>query len=152
MEARPNAPLTQSPRVVATLEAYRSIDIRDIAPSHLLKPGLIGTWRWFRAGEKVASVHFRIEGGAFVLTYPSGIGTEIRQRVPLIWTGCALGGRRPWFRCCCGRPGGDPDVFSTFPPKPPGMHWRTYDQLRARGLVEDQRAIKGLRGFLTRRT
>jgi hypothetical protein len=31
---------------------------------------------------------------------------DVRQYVRLCWTDCALGGRRPWFRCpvqCCGR-------------------------------------------------
>jgi hypothetical protein len=175
-----------------TAEDFRSIDIRDIAPSQLVQPGLIGIWRWNRAGEEVASVHFRTEGSAFVLAYSSGIGTKIRQRVPLTWTACALGGQRPWFRCSCGRRvailyavggglfcrrccglayesqrerpdlrsirraqairqrlDGNLDIFSGFPPKPPGMHWKSY-WLRARGLVEDRRAIEGLRTFLRR--
>lgn len=175
-----------------TVEAYRSIDIRDIRPK-LLKPGLAGSWRWFRAGVPTGSIQFKIEGNVVLLEYLSDSGAQIHQPVPLTWTSCALGGQRPWFRCRCGRRaailypidealgcrkccglfycsqyegavlravrrahairqrlGGDPDVFSIFPDKPLGMHWRTYDRLRARGLAEDRRAVEAFRGFLTR--
>jgi hypothetical protein len=43
-------------------------------------------------------------------SFGGGYGSWIGQRVPITWTPCALGGRRPWFRCeasrngrCCGR-------------------------------------------------
>ena len=26
-------------------------------------------------------------------------GATLTQRVPIVWTPCTLGGRRPWFRC-----------------------------------------------------
>jgi hypothetical protein len=28
---------------------------------------------------------------------------SINQRVPITWTDCHFGGRRPWFNCNCGR-------------------------------------------------
>jgi hypothetical protein len=107
-----------------------------------------------------------IEADAVVLMFRSRswggeFGQIIRQRVPITWTLCALGGRRPWFRCdadyrgqYCGRrvallySGGGPFAFSRvgkirmrlgagfsfaepFPEKPPRMHWRTYLRMRA---------------------
>jgi hypothetical protein len=36
-------------------------------------------------------------------TSRSGDGKSVQQRVPLVWTRCHLGGRRPWFLCACGR-------------------------------------------------
>ena len=134
-------------------------------------------------------VDSRTEPDAILLIYRSrrrgaNEWKDVRQRVPLTWTVCALGGQRPWFRCRCGRRvailyafdelfecrqccglayesqaqdptyraikrahavrerlGGDPDVFSLFPMKPPRMHWRTYNRLRARGQAADRRTI-----------
>ena len=177
-----------------TVEDFRSIDVGDIKPSTLLTPGLNGIWKWSRAGEPIASMHFKFDGNAIEVDDHSADGTEMRGKVQLTWTRCPFGGRRPWFVCrcrgrvailyvlgealacrCCGLLGyasqyEDPglrsirrahairrkvdaecDVFSAFPPKPLGMHWRTYDQLRDRGLTEDRRAIEGLRTLLTRR-
>ena len=70
--------------------------------------GRRGLSRWSRNGEPTGSVDFRTEHDAVVLMYRFRLrGTtewkDIRQRVPLTWTACALGGRRPWFRCRCGR-------------------------------------------------
>jgi hypothetical protein len=175
-----------------TVEAFRSIDIRDIRPK-LLKRGLVGSWKWSRAGEPTGSMQFKIEGNVVLLEYLSDIDTQIHQHVQLTWTSCALGGQRPWFRCRCGRRaavlyavgeafdcrrccglgydsqyegpafrslrrahairqrlGGELDIFSPFPPKPRGMHRKTYDHLRDRGLLENQLAIDALRGVLAR--
>jgi hypothetical protein len=48
------------------------------------------------------------------------------------------------------RLGGNPDVFSSFPEKPPGMHWRTYHRLRARGQAADRRTIDFFAQYLER--
>ena len=37
--------------------------------------------------------------------------------------------------------GGSPNLFDNFPAKPPRMHWRTYDRLRARGETADATAF-----------
>jgi hypothetical protein len=47
----------------------------------------------------------RVEEDAIVLIYRarSLIAAEwkpIEQRVPITWTNCHFGGRRPWFTCC----------------------------------------------------
>jgi hypothetical protein len=181
-----------------TVEAYKAIDVREIRPSKLLRSGLSGSWKWSRNGEPTGLVDFRIEHDTVVLIYGfrSRGATEwkyIRQRVPLTWTACALGGRRPWFRCRCGRRvailygfdelfecrqcggaaygsqsesptyrsirrahiirkrlGGNPDVYSGFPEKPLGMHWRTYDRLRVRGLAADRQTIDFFAQYLKR--
>jgi hypothetical protein len=48
------------------------------------------------------------------------------------------------------RLGGDPDVFSFFPKKPPGMHRRTYHRLRARGQAADRQTIDLFAQYLKR--
>jgi hypothetical protein len=56
------------------------------------------TWTWM----PTESVDVVIEADAVVLIRRSrSWGGEFgqRQRVPITWTPCSLGGRRPWFRC-----------------------------------------------------
>jgi hypothetical protein len=60
------------------------------------------SWTWH--GEPSGSINVRTELDAVVLTYRarSRGATEwksIEQRVPLTWTPCHFGGRRPWFVC-----------------------------------------------------
>jgi hypothetical protein len=70
----------------------------------LLRPGLWFDWSWTRNNEPAGNIAILTEHDDIVLIYrsrPYG-STEwkdIRQRVPIIWTECHLGGRRPWFRC-----------------------------------------------------
>lgn len=180
------------------VEDYKAIDVRFMQRKDFLQPGTSGTLRWSRNGEPTGLVNFRTEHDALVLRYRFRLrgATEwkdVRQRVPLTLTACALGGRRPWFRCRCGRRvailydfrelfecrqccglayesqsqsptfrsisrahairdrlGGNPDVFSFFPKKPPGMHRRTYHRLRARGLAADRRTIDLFAQYLER--
>jgi hypothetical protein len=56
------------------------------------------TWTWM----PTEGVDVVIEADAVVLIRRSlSWGGEFgqRQRVPITWTPCSLGGRRPWFRC-----------------------------------------------------
>jgi hypothetical protein len=61
-------------------------------------------------GEPYGNVDVRVEGEAVVLSYRvrSWGATDwklIEQRVPIRWTPCHFGGRRPWF-CCSMRANG----------------------------------------------
>ena len=49
------------------------------------------------------------------------------------------------------RLGGNTNVFSYFPEKPKGMHWGTYDRLRARGKAADRQTIDLIAQYLKRR-
>ena len=54
------------------------------------------------------SVIIETEHEALVLEYSvvcAGAMERVptKQRVPIVWTDCYLGGRRPWFLCGCGR-------------------------------------------------
>jgi hypothetical protein len=49
------------------------------------------------------------------------------------------------------RLGGGPSIVDPFPDKPRGMHWRTYERLRARAQVSEARSYSFLMGSLRRR-
>jgi hypothetical protein len=44
------------------------------------------------------------------------------------------------------RLGGDVNIFSAFPKKPPGMHWRTYKRLRRAYEIAKDRSLRGVLG------
>ena len=150
-------------------------------------PGRSFSWSWSQRGTPSGSINVRISTDAAILVFRSRRGEDaewksVEQRVPIEWTECHLGGRRPWFRCsvysrghCCGRRvallygahdlfacrhcyglvyasqqesrpdrnlsqaqkirmrlGGTPNMLDPFPPKPRGMHGRTYLRLQQR--------------------
>ncbi len=93
-----------------TTDDYRSIDVRRWKRDGLLTPHQSFGWQWSRQGEVFASINVRTEPDRVNLTYRhrSGVDDWKDERYPvyLDWTGCNLGGRRPWFLCPalgCGR-------------------------------------------------
>ena len=164
-------------------ERRSSVDIRALRRRCSLFPGLTFSQDF------TGSVSIVTEHDALMLIYSvQRPGTTelrpARQRVAITWTDCALGGRRPWFRCACGRRvailyasralykcrqccglayasqsegpcdrnrrriqkirmrlGGGRSVLDPFPEKPRGMHWRTYDRLRAQATTAEASSI-----------
>jgi hypothetical protein len=49
------------------------------------------------------------------------------------------------------RLGGSTDIFDTFPDKPKGMHWTSYDHLRLTHDAAKERAVEGLARIVERR-
>jgi hypothetical protein len=186
-----------------TCESCQSIDVREWARRGYLRPNERFSWSWSRDGECCGSITVRTGSdavpGAVVLSFRSRGSSgkrwkSVEQRVPVTWTGCHLGGWRPWFRCSCGRRaarlyagasdffacrhchglayasqqmstrdrnisrartirmqlGGGPSLFDPFPEKPGGMHWRTYDRLRARAQASEAHSFSFLIGSLRR--
>ena len=92
----------------ATCESRKSIDIRRFHREGRLRAGRLFPWLWTRGNEPSGRIYIRTEPDALVLIYrwPSFSATDgetVEQRVPITWTGCHLGGQRPWFVCSCGR-------------------------------------------------
>jgi hypothetical protein len=84
-----------------------SVDVRYLHREGLLASGRWFTLRWSRAGSETGSIRGAvIEEGKperVVLTYrhrrgPGGEWEDVREPVPLTWTGCNFGGERPLVR------------------------------------------------------
>ena len=87
-----------------TCKSCLFIDVRDWNRRGYLRAGQSFTWSWECAGKPIGSISVRTEADAAILTYRSQHPREVasrpvQQRVPIVWTMCHLGGRRPWFRC-----------------------------------------------------
>jgi hypothetical protein len=87
-----------------TCESCRSIDVRRWDREDMLRAGQYFSCSWTRRGEPSGSISVRTESDAVVLSYwPRSRGATgskpIEQRVPITWTACRFGGRRPWLIC-----------------------------------------------------
>ncbi len=87
-----------------TVESCRALDVCRLHREGCLQPGAACTWAWWKGdGERTGWIDLRAEHGAIVLSYRCrGYGEDwqaVDQRVPVIWTPCRFGGRRPWFLC-----------------------------------------------------
>ena len=84
-------------------ELNKSIDIRRWHREGRLLAGRRFPWSWTSGGEPSGTINVRSEVDAVVLIYRvrSFLAgwKSIEQRVPITWTPCHLGGRRPWFIC-----------------------------------------------------
>ena len=77
-----------------------AIDVREWKRRGLLRPGQMFPVSWNRAGVPCGSISVRTESDAVVLIFRSQHPGETEwksteQRVPILWTACHLGGRRP---------------------------------------------------------
>jgi hypothetical protein len=84
-------------------EAFRSIDIRWIQHEGRLHAGRCFVWPWSRAGKPFGQAYVCVMSDAILLFgAPSDGGSEcspVIKFVPITWTACHFGGRRPWFVC-----------------------------------------------------
>jgi hypothetical protein len=87
-----------------TCESCKSIDVRRWHREGRLRAGQYVSYSWEYNGEPFGGISVRTEWNVVVLIYRCRIwgATEWKpneQRVPITWTPCHLGGRRPWFVC-----------------------------------------------------
>jgi hypothetical protein len=87
-----------------TCESYNSIDVRRWHREGRLHAGqsFMCSWTWH--GEPSGSIDVRTETDAAVLKYRTHRraaveSKSVEQRIPITWTRCHFGGRRPWFIC-----------------------------------------------------
>jgi hypothetical protein len=95
--------------VRATCEMCQWIDVRRWHREGRLSPGQSFPCSWTANGKPYGSIKVRIEPSAAVLSFrartcENAEWKSVEQFIPVVWTRCHLGGRRPWFRCTtCGR-------------------------------------------------
>ena len=87
-----------------TCESCISIDVRGWHREGWLRAGQYFSSSWTRGGEPSGRINVRTECDVAILSYWSQSGgasewKSIEQRVPITWTACHFGGRRPWFLC-----------------------------------------------------
>jgi hypothetical protein len=98
----------------STCEGCISLDVRDLHREGFLLPGQTAHVKWLEGDETVGEIGIKAREGVVFLVYRVRRGKAksqpIRQPVPITWTSCHLGGRRPWFICAahvgerlCGR-------------------------------------------------
>jgi hypothetical protein len=90
-----------------TCEQVRSIDMRRWRREGHRESGRFFSVEWTSGGEPAGKLFVVTEADAVILIF-QGQGAAGRklaqQRVPITWTACHFGGRRPWFVCPgCGR-------------------------------------------------
>ena len=88
---------------IETTSGYSSIDVRQLRRAGWLSPYQTFVQEWSRDGEVVGFIRTRTEEEQLILTYGQrSTKEEWKERsysIPLDWTSCHLGGKRPWFRC-----------------------------------------------------
>ena len=91
-------------------ESRMSIDARLWHRQGKLRAGQTFSWLWMANGEPYGTIEVRVGEEGVVLSYRAASWVasnwkSIQQRVPITWTNCHFGGRRPWF-CCSVRANG----------------------------------------------
>jgi hypothetical protein len=83
------------------VESCRSIDVNQLHKAGCLMPGWSGSWQWTRDGEKVASIHLRVEADRLHLSYRVRIGggewEDVAETVRIVHVPCPFGGARAYF-------------------------------------------------------
>jgi hypothetical protein len=98
----------------ATCESCKSIDVRRWYRLGRLSAGQRFSWFWTLNGEPNGNIGVTSGADAVELSYRvqchGADWKDVNQRIPLAWTACRYGGRRPWFVCAvyangryCGR-------------------------------------------------
>lgn len=82
---------------------FKALDIGALHRAGFLQFGRSGTWTWSRGGKKIGWIELRAEASAVMLTYRwrwrGSDWQDCKERVPVEWVACTLGGARPYFRC-----------------------------------------------------
>jgi len=87
------------------VENCRSIDVNKWQRGGWLKPGRSFASIWGQGTGNESSICIAVEEEGIELSYKmTRTGKNLKYFVPITWTPCYYGGRRPWFLCPnCGR-------------------------------------------------
>ena len=97
-----------------TADSCHAIDVRRWHREGKFRPGTTFSWAWLRDDVIRASIGVVVHEHGVELRYTVSPNTEqaekVQYTIPLTWTPCTYGGRRPWFLCpgvvdgrACGR-------------------------------------------------
>ena len=79
----------------------RKLDVLELNRAGVLKPGAIGSLRW--SDDLDGHVSFSCEPDSLQLSYHGHFFTneitQHRHSIPLVWSACRYGSKRPYFRC-----------------------------------------------------
>jgi hypothetical protein len=85
------------------VEGSRSLSVMKLARAGYLSGVTFGSWQWTYGDGTTASIQITGARDAVTLHYRVRSGGDdwesVQQRVPIRWTPCRLGGKRPWFVC-----------------------------------------------------
>lgn len=86
-----------------TAESQHRVDIRYLRQKGLLRQGYSGSLSWSRDDEATGSIRIKMVEGFLRLDYRvrvhGGDWEHVSQSIPIDWTPCNFGGKRPWFIC-----------------------------------------------------
>src|SRR5438045_318744 len=87
-----------------TVESCKVLDVLYLYHRNLLQPNLSYSIDWLSDGEPDGNIIIFTDSHRIWLVYRAfnEVSTKwkaFRTPVPIIWTPCPFGGRRPWFRC-----------------------------------------------------
>jgi hypothetical protein len=88
----------------ATCESCLSIDVRQLHREGRLVAHQSFPLSWQFDNRPVGDIAVRTEHDLLILRYQVRTSESqelklVEQAVPIVWTSCPLGGRRPWFQC-----------------------------------------------------
>ena len=82
------------------------VDVRQLSRTGCLEPWLRYSWKWNNGCNIVIETKPEAIELLYTISYDGQQREDVHIRVPLSWTPCNYGGKRPWFICPgkdCGR-------------------------------------------------
>jgi hypothetical protein len=91
----------------AACEGCPSIDVRLWHQEGRLRPNNRFTWSFWIDRRPSGGISVQVQADSVILKFGlRELGSDgirpIDQQVPIVWTNCTLGGKRPWFLCTVG--------------------------------------------------
>jgi hypothetical protein len=88
----------------STCENSLSIDVRQLHREGRLLTNQSFPMVWKTGDEACGEIRIETEPDVVILRFRCRVAESkewnlVEQRIPITWTGCALGGQRPWFLC-----------------------------------------------------